>query len=394
MSRSSPPRLKVLVTAHSVNSNIFDIRLGRPLRALAQQGEINLRSKPIHEVSDFDFLWADAVVLQRDVDARAARLISLARKLGKIFIFEIDDLLTEPPPFLSIAREPEEKRQAIRYALAEADIVSATTARLSDNLGIDLQKITLTPNYSESITPTQLRHPAATTSTPTTLVLAASDRVLIDFVIPSLKEVCDEFGALVSLVVIGPLADKVSQTIPDTRKIPILPLDDFRRMLSELPNPIGIIPLDDSKFSNCKSAVKFFDYAMLGIPCICSNVPPYSDVIENGRTGILTPNTHNDWSRCIRELATNAPLRKEISSRARSKVLSEHSFPLNQAAWMKIMERTRAIAKKNAPRHQGLSHQSLRIFLLARAALGGALFIYLRKINRMRIERKRAQRLK
>jgi glycosyltransferase involved in cell wall biosynthesis len=394
LSPHASSRLKILATANAVNSNIFDIRVGRPLRALAQQGVIELRSKSIYEVNDLDFLWADVLVLQRNVDARASRLISLCGRMGKVFIFEIDDLLIAPPPFLSIAKEPEEKRRAIRYALAEADVVSTTTSRLRDHLGVDSHKVILTPNYSEPhINPQQI-HQTATIEAPTTLVLAASDRVLIDFITPSLKEVCDLLGGLVSLVVIGPLADDVSKHIPDIKKVDILPLDDFRRLLSSLPNPIGIIPLDNSTFSNCKSAVKFFDYALLGIPSICSDVPPYSDVVENRRTGLLTSNTQDDWSRCIGELATNAELRNEISTQARETVLRKHSFELNQAAWVNIMREARAISGKKVLTQRWMTHQILRVFLLAKAIFLDPIRITITRINRARVERRKIRRQK
>lgn len=391
MSESFSQRLNVLATANAVNSNIFNIRVGRPLQALAQQGIISLRCKPIYALSDIDFLWSDVLVLQRNVDARASRLISLCERMGKVFVFEIDDLLIAPPPFLSISKEPEEKRRAIRYALAEADVVSTTTSRLRDHLGVDVQKVILTPNYSEPhVAPQQIHH-TATVETPITLVLAASDRVLIDFIIPSLKEVCDQLGNLASLVVIGPLAGDVSKHIPCTRKIDILPLDDFRRLLSSFSNPIGIIPLDNSEFSNCKSAVKFFDYALLGIPSICSDVPPYSDVIENRRTGFLTPNTKDDWSRSILELAANADLRNEIIDQTRKNVLAEHSFEINQAAWIQIMREVLAISDKKSNAQRSMLYQILRASLIVKAIFLDTVRITITKINRLRVERRKTR---
>lgn len=312
--------------------------------------------------------------------------------MGKVFVFEIDDLLISPPPFLSISKEPEKKRLAIRHALAEADIVSTTTARLRENLGVDTQKILLTPNYSEPTNSPQAAHQTATVEKPCTLVIAASDPVLIDFITPSLKEISDQLGNLVSLVVIGPLAEEVSKIIPGIKKIPILPLEDFRNLLLSLPNPIGIIPLDNSKFSNCKSAVKFFEYAMLGMPSICSEVPPYSDVIEDGRTGFLARNTQKDWTRCIHELAINAGLRNEISRQARANVFSEHSFDLNQAAWIRITQKIRGISDSENFTHRRTRRPILLSFLIAKAIFLDPVRIFFTQVNRTRIERRKNRR--
>lgn len=390
-----PSRLNILATANAIDSNIFSIRVGRPLQVLAEQGSINIRCKPIYAVSDIDLLWSDVLIIQRNIDERALRLISLCKKIGRVFVFEIDDLLIAPPTFLAISKEPEQNRRAIRHALKQADIVSTTTERLKNSLGVDTRKVILTPNYSEPINSLpQAQHQQHTPESPCTLILAASDPVLIDFITPSLEDICNEFKNLVSIVVIGPLGPKLSKIIPNIKSTPILPLDDFRNFLSSLPNPIGIIPLDNSNFSNCKSAVKFFEYTLLGIPTICSDVPPYSDVIQAGRTGILTPNTPNDWYRSIKALVTDVDLRKNIVMQARESVLSEHSMALNLASWAKITHEIRSIFEAQNPIHRGMAHCLLIYFLAAKAIFLDSIRIPATKINRARINRRKKQRTK
>jgi hypothetical protein len=45
----------------------------------------------------------------------------------------------------------------------------------------------------------------------------------------------------------------------------------------------GIAPLVENSFNRGKSALKFLEYAALGIPGIFSNVGEYGDVVEIGK---------------------------------------------------------------------------------------------------------------
>jgi glycosyltransferase involved in cell wall biosynthesis len=50
---------------------------------------------------------------------------------------------------------------------------------------------------------------------------------------------------------------------------------------------IAVIPLHEDEFSVCKSDLKYAEYSALGVPSICSNIPPYSKIVQHGKTGLL-----------------------------------------------------------------------------------------------------------
>lgn len=52
----------------------------------------------------------------------------------------------------------------------------------------------------------------------------------------------------------------------------------------------GLAPLRDTPFARCKSPLKALEAAALGIPCIASNIPPYSEFVQHGVTGLLVDN--------------------------------------------------------------------------------------------------------
>lgn len=80
---------------------------------------------------------------------------------------------------------------------------------------------------------------------------------------------------------------------------------------------IGIAPLRPHVFNRSKSAIKFLEYAALGIPTIASDVGPYADNIKHGVTGLLVKYEH-EWQKYLRELANDEAMRKELGDNARA----------------------------------------------------------------------------
>jgi len=78
---------------------------------------------------------------------------------------------------------------------------------------------------------------------------------------------------------------------------------------------IGIIPLNDDEFSICKSDLKFIEYAMLKVPCVCQNIPPYSKSVTHGVNGFLA-NNDEEFEKCIELLIGDEDLRRRIGEAA------------------------------------------------------------------------------
>lgn len=79
---------------------------------------------------------------------------------------------------------------------------------------------------------------------------------------------------------------------------------------------IGIAPLVPHLFNRSKSAIKYLEYAALGIPTVASDVGPYADNIEHGVTGFLVKRDH-EWTKYLRDLTNDEAMRTEIGNNAR-----------------------------------------------------------------------------
>jgi hypothetical protein len=126
--------------------------------------------------------------------------------------------------------------------------------------------------------------------------------------------------------------------------------DKFLEVLSHLPNSIGLIPLDNSEFSACKSPIKYFDYTLAGLPSICSAVPTYADVVRHHETGWLTKNTVHGWLTSIETLIASAALRTSVVHAAIQEVMAHHNLEITLKAWDAVfnaLDRPQRLARPN-----------------------------------------------
>ncbi len=103
------------------------------------------------------------------------------------------------------------------------------------------------------------------------------------------------------------------ETIPVPKNSTEYP--EFAMMLQKLEDfDIGVAPLDlNNKLNYSKSGLKYLEYTALGLPCICTNIKPYSDIIVNNETAILVNNNSADeWASAMFEVLTDISFRKQM----------------------------------------------------------------------------------
>ena len=84
---------------------------------------------------------------------------------------------------------------------------------------------------------------------------------------------------------------------------------------------INLAPLElDNPFTECKSNLKYFEAAILGVPTVASDLEPYRKSIAHGENGYLC-RTEEEWFRCISCLIEDPSLREKMGSMARKDAL-------------------------------------------------------------------------
>lgn len=98
---------------------------------------------------------------------------------------------------------------------------------------------------------------------------------------------------------------------------------------------IGIAPLIDDVFNAGKSHIKWMEYAMKKIPTVASNVRPYSEWIEDGKTGFLVD---NNWDTVLEKLINDEKLRITIGEQAYEKVKIDFQYKDHIGKWENAIE--------------------------------------------------------
>jgi hypothetical protein len=78
---------------------------------------------------------------------------------------------------------------------------------------------------------------------------------------------------------------------------------------------VNVAPLADTRFNRCKTAIKFYEAAALGIPTIAQNSGPFRDEIIDGDTGYLF-STPGEFVDKLEVLVKDVDKRKAMGKRA------------------------------------------------------------------------------
>ncbi len=384
--------MKILALAADPQSLITAIRVAEPLSQLARQRGWTLRVLAYHACMPADLDAADVLVAQRPTDRRHLALLQHMHAGPGAIVCEIDDLLTEMAPHLLHHGVMQDRAVWVQRALALADAVSVSTAALGEALS-DAQAgpaavRVVVPNHGQ---PCDGPLPVAVPGQPACVLLAASDRLWPGGLLQALLDVQRESPGGLRVVAVGPAADGLAAAGLQVEAHPLLARADFIALARSLPNAVAAIPLDDSRFSACKSAIKWYDYAEAGVATLASAVSPYREAIDDDRTGALVDGSVQDWTAALRRARDDAGWRWRIAMAARAQVRARHTPALTLQAWQTVIE---AAVQRRAERPLQPPQTATgggRAVAWLRAAWT-ALQVGLRGLNRARLARRQQRR--
>jgi len=318
--------VRLLALAGEITALVAQIRVVAPLQALCGQEGWTLVLRSFHDCTRADLAAADVLVVQRGLDPRAWRLQRWMRQRGGAVVYDIDDLLTELPAHIS--------NQAA--CLEQSDALAVSTDPLRRMLAetLVLPPAVVVPNHA---LPPDGRALPAQGEGPVTLLFASTENVAVQAIFPALLALQHEQPAL-QIAVVGPPGTAFEAAGLRVQRQPLLPREAFLDFARCLPNPVAVVPLENSRFAAGKSAVKWLYYAGIGVPTLCSAVSPYAEVVEAGRTGWLVNNTAQAWESALRAVIADAPARLRVAEAARRQVVAHHGLHLTLAAWQQVLD--------------------------------------------------------
>lgn len=279
-----------------------------------------------------------AIVFFRTPESHlTASCISYARKHSIKTFFDIDDLVFEPDLVDQIdgfQLLPESERaiyiegvRRYRAFLLETDAVIGSTKPLVTALAALCKPAYLVPNTFNRI---QLEKAE---------VLRQERKTARDFLkigyfsgslthnqdfataAPAILRLLEEFPSL-RLLIVGEL-DLPSGFDSFSGQVERLDFMPYQKMQEELARcDINIAPLViGNPFNEAKSELKWFEAALLEVPCVVSKTAPYEIAVVDGTTGMLAAN-EAEWYEKLQMLLQDATLRQRIGENARQAALS------------------------------------------------------------------------
>jgi len=149
----------------------------------------------------------------------------------------------------------------------------------------------------------------------------------IDLVLPALARILEQYPQA-RLIVAGylrlpsPFKKRFAgqiKTIPPVNNVKV-----YWSMLEQA--DINLAVLHDDLVNGCKSELKWFEAACLGIPSVMSGTANYRDVVREGEDGLLAV-TADDWYENIKWLLDRPECRQQLAEAAQQRVLEEYSVP-------------------------------------------------------------------
>lgn len=339
----------VLVVSDQPDATITKIRLAIPLRVVAEKIGCELQFVSYGSVKFDHLAWSDIVVIQRGSNNIALSIVMQCFGARKPVVYEVDDLIVDIPDFLGHHVQYIRNHHPIVEMMRMANHLTVTTPVLANALKKYSDSISICPNYHDVNAGKSGKFDG---NGVVHLIVAASDKVRVDFVAEALVLAQSSFKDRLKIIAVGPVADVLKMMGVECEKKGIIPHENFLTELCQYKNPVGIIPLDDSNFSACKSPIKYFDYAVSGIAVIASDVSPYKEVIVNGLTGLLVRNSTEDWFRAIQLVVNDHEFRRVISDRAEKHVRAHHHVGYTVEAWSQVISKLSPVSPAVERRRQ------------------------------------------
>jgi glycosyltransferase involved in cell wall biosynthesis len=96
--------------------------------------------------------------------------------------------------------------------------------------------------------------------------------------------------------------------------LPLVPWQRLPGIMADV--DVNLAPLErDNVFTECKSAIKYLEAALVGVPTVATPLPDFRRMMEHGRGGLLA-SSGAQWSECLTHLVESPALRAELGAHA------------------------------------------------------------------------------
>jgi glycosyltransferase involved in cell wall biosynthesis len=307
-------------------------RIIAPLDAMRAAGSVEgLHAPRALSAVELERLDPDVIVLQHQLTRESLVDMQRMKRFSRAFkVYDLDAYLPDQPAFARLRQPPEQVVEMMGQAFACMDRVVVSNpvlAQVFDGFNPDIR-----------ILPTRL-DPLRWGGLSSARRSSAKPRIGWVGGIPQaadLQVIGEAIKALagdVQWVVLGSCPDELRPYIHEVHKG--VPLASYPVALAALNLDLAVVPLQATLINRCSGHQRLLEYAMCGVPVICSDLEPFQGDLPITRV----KNTHDDWMRALRAYLSDLDSVALLGDAFRAQVqrdwmLDEASIVAWRAAWL------------------------------------------------------------
>jgi glycosyltransferase involved in cell wall biosynthesis len=328
------PRVRVLAVLPGLFPSTV-VNVAKPLLRLHETGAIDLELSFQFAVRRRQIERAAVLVMCHTIDPAHTWILDAARDSGTPLLYDIDENLFEPPAAVSgldYQRAPERKA-ALGECLRQASLVRTYAPALKRYLD------PFNPNVVRVDGPIDWRlvpeQPPPRRADRVRLVYATSrlrDSVGVALIAPLRRVLGDHPD--VEVTVWGPRLAELDGHPRVRYRAFVRDYDRYFEQFAREGFDIGLAPMPEDLFHQCKTATKFREYAACRIAGIYSDTEIYRDCVADGVTGLLAPAQEDAWVAAMGRLIRDAALRGAIQERAYAEARERYAPGRMEQEWL------------------------------------------------------------
>ena len=281
------------------------------LKYLQDEGLLQYKFVPARKLKKKDVDWADTIIFVRSDTDIEAYVSYYAKKAGKHLVYVLDDDILNCPEYLTcyLYYSYKSTKRSIKTIMSNCDVFLTPSPVLLEKYGRMCKDSFLIDEPSLNRIKSKKDNNKVKIGFAGSIDRTQDLNLILEDTITKLVE---KYKDSIDIEIMGAHPDFV-----DKLHLKHLPYQDgyeaYMKYMEGLNWDIGLAPMPDSKFHECKYFNKFVEYSSFGIVGVYSNLKPYVFGIKDNVNGLLVNNNTEEWVNAISTLIDNEKLRKRIS---------------------------------------------------------------------------------
>ena len=307
----------------------------------------------LHVEFPMEFKEADVLLIDRTwspyiAPGLAEQILRQAQRTGTRVVYSLDDNLMDVNEYFPFRRVfSDEQVNSIRIFATGADHIVVSTEPLRERM------LRLNPNVS--VIPNALDERLFAAELPK---LKEQDKIVLGYmgtasheadlrmILEPLRELLTHAGGMVELELVGVLDEFRCKAMFGNLPVRVVTVPSsaveypgfVKWMRENLHWDVGLAPLENTRFTVCKSDIKWLDYSLLGIAGVFSRVPAYENSVEHEHTGLLASDAE-EWRDALQLIVKDQRLRMRLRANAFDFVRENRTLAQCACMWNDLIKK-------------------------------------------------------